>query len=141
MEYKISVCILKTLQAGNRIALFIVLRISVRCQDYAYGCIVLKFQFHLIQSAVNAGFKKICQIVFHPWEHHLGLRITEAGVVLQHLGAIFSEHQTKENDPLKFSALRSHGIHRRLIDLFPAECIYLGGIEGTWGKCAHSACI
>lgn len=71
---------------------------------------------------------------FHPWEHHLGLRITEAGVVLQHLGAIFSEHQTKENDPLKFSALRSHGIHRRLIDLFPAECIYLGGIEGTWGN-------
>ena len=56
MEYIIPVLAVKPVQAIYLISLFIMLRISVRCQNHTYGCIVLKLQLYLVQGFVHAGF-------------------------------------------------------------------------------------
>ena len=131
MEHIVAVLILEVLQSVNGEALLIGYRITAGSQHHADCRVVLEFQIDLIQGAVHTGLEHIHNIRFHPGQDYLGLRIAEPRVVLQYPGALRGQHQAEENDALKFSALRSHGVHGLLVNMLPAEPIYLFCIEGA----------
>ena len=115
------------------------LRVPGRGQHHADRRVVLKIQLYLIQSAVHARLKHVHNIVLHPRQYHLGLRVAEPGVVLQHLWPVCGQHKSKENNPLELPPLRRHGVHCWLVNVLPAEPIHLGRIERAGRKRPHAA--
>ena len=129
MEHIVAVPALEVLKPGHLIPFFIMLRISCGGQHHAYGGIVLELQLYLVQGSVHAGFKHIHNVILHPWQNYLSLRISEPGIVLQHLGAVFRQHQAKEDNSFELPALCLHGVHGWLVHILSAECIHLVRIE------------
>ena len=141
MEAIISFFVLKLLKSGHRNAFFVFYRIAFAGKNHADCRIILKFKFCLIQSPVYTGLHYLKDICFHSRQHYLCFRITETGIIFQNLGSVRSQHQAKENNSHKRTSLSRHSIYCRLINIFPAEFIYLFRIKRTWRKGPHSACI
>ena len=98
----------------------------------AHGRIIFKLKIDLIQSSVHTCFNNVQNIIFHTRKHNLSLRISEAGVVLQHFRSFFCKHQTEENNAFKRAALCSHSIYRSLVNIFFTKFFYFFCIERTW---------
>ena len=140
MEYIVILFVPELLQAVDHKSLLIRNGISVGGQDHADGGpVVIEFQIDLVQGPVNAGLKYIHNVVFQSGQHHLGLRISEAGIVFQYLGAVFRQHQTEEDHALKGTAFGLHGVHRRLVNMLLTVGIHFLRIEGAGGIVSHTA--
>ena len=130
---------LKLLKSGDRIALFVADRITVRCQYHADCRIILKLQVDRIQSAVYTCLHHFDDIIFHTRENHLCLGISETCIVLQYLWSVCGQHQSKEDDTLKFSSLCCHCINSCLINMFFTKLVNFFCIEGAGREGSHSA--
>ena len=139
MEDVHALLTLQAVQPLDGIALLVGNGIAAGSQHHADRRVVLKLQIDLVKRPVNAGFKDLHNVVLHPGQHHLGLRIAKPRVVLQHLRALLCQHQSEEDDAFKGTALRRHGVHGGLINMLLAEFVDLLRVEGTRGEGSHAA--
>ena len=139
MEAVIIFLTLEILKACNLEAFLISHRISVRSKNNTYRCFIFKFQLQCVQFSIHTCFHNINDIILHSWKNHLSLRVTETGIVFKNLRSVRCQHETEEDNTCKWSSLRSHGIHRRLIDIFFTELIHFPGIERTWREITHTS--
>ena len=138
MEYKFILAALEMFKTMDWESFFIFYRITFTCQNDADCCIVLKLQIDLVKGAIHACLKYIHNIIFHTWENYLCLRITESGIVFQHLRSLWCQHQSKENHSFELSALSRHSIHSLLIDIFFTKFVHFIRIERARRKCSHT---
>ena len=75
-------------QPGNGIARLIMLGISAGCQHHAAGRAGGELHFRLRQRSLHGACHNGQQVAFQQGQHHLGLRVAEAAVVLDDLGAL-----------------------------------------------------
>ena len=141
VEAVVTLVFLKFIQPCNGKSLLVGDRIPFRCQHHADSRIVLKLQIDLIQGAVDAGLRHVDDVVLHPGQDHLGLRIPEAGIVLQHFRPFLCQHQAEEDHAFEGAPLRFHGVNRGLENIFLAERIHLFCVERARRKCTHTACV
>ena len=76
-----------------------------------------RFRVQFIELAGGAQPHDVRQIVAQPHHQHLALRIAEAGVVFDQLGAVRRQHQPGEEHALIGVPLFAHGAHGGLDDL------------------------
>ena len=79
------------------------------------------------------------QVALQQGQHHLGLGVSEAAVVLDDLGAVRGEHQAEVQAALEGAALGVHGPDGGQEDLFHALGGDLRGVVGVRGNGAHAA--
>ena len=95
---------------------FIFLRIALGGHHHACRRLFGKLHFTLRQRTLAAGAHHGKQVAFHKRKHHLGFRVAEAAVILNHLGAFWRKHQPKVQAALKRTPLLIHRLYRRQKD-------------------------
>ena len=126
-------------QAGDLLALLVGEGIAAAGQNDTGGSAVAELDLGLIQRAVGGSLHHGQQVAFQQGQHHLGLRVAKAAVVLDDLGAVGGQHQAKVKAALKGAALGLHGGHGRQEDLLHAAVGHGGGVVGVGGHGAHAA--
>ncbi len=126
-------------QAGNGLAFFIRHRVAAGGQNDTAGRALGEFDLGIGQRALGAGSHDLQQVTLQQRQHHLGLGIAEAAVVLDDLGAVRGEHQAEVQAALEGAALGVHGLNGGQEDLFHALGSNGRGVVGVGGHGAHAA--
>ena len=115
------------------------LRVAPGGQDHAAGVSVPETDLRLLQALLGDRAHDGEKIALQQRQHHLGLRIAEAAVVLDDLRPVFGDHQAKVEAALEGAALGVHGPHRGQEDLLHAALRHRPGVIGVGGDGAHAA--
>ena len=117
-------CQLAVRQAGDWLAFLVADRVTAGGQNDTGSSTVRELDFRVRQRAVGAGQHDLEQVALEQGQHHLGLRVAIAAVVLNDLGAVRGEHEAEVEAALKGAALGVHGMDGGQEDLLHA----LGGV-------------
>ena len=86
----------RVVEPADHVALRRALRVSGRREHHGHRPVVGELRLDPGQAARLArGLEEIEQVGAQPRQHRLGLRVAEAGVELEHLGAVLGEHQAR----------------------------------------------
>ena len=132
METIISIFTFKVFKSIHWNALFVFYRISFTCKDHTYSRIILKFQLYLIQCSIHTGFHNFYNICFHSWKYNLCFRISKPCIIFQYLRSFCCKHQSKENNPDKWTTFCCHRIYCCLINVLFAKFVNFFCIKWTW---------
>ena len=126
MEYK---AVLHGIETGDDLALLICLRIAAGCHNNTASSVRLPVDLDLIEALVNDSVEDVKQIGIQTGQNCLGLGVTETCIILDDTRALGGQHQTKVQNALERTALRSHCSHGGLEDGLHAGCSDILGVE------------
>ena len=126
-------------QTGDLLALLVSLRIAAGRHADAARCVVCPLDVDILELFVDDGIENIEQVGVQTGQDCLGLRVTEAGVVLDDARALRGQHQTKVQHALERTALFFHRSNGRLEDGLHALRRDVGGVETGRRESAHAA--
>ena len=121
------------------IALLIAQRIAFRGQHHTAGVGIPELYFALRQLSVGHGLHHGQQVTLQQGKHHLGLRIAEAAVVLDHLRPVLRDHQAEIQAAAELPSLRLHRADCRQEDRFHALVRHFLRVVRIRRDRAHSA--
>ena len=107
--------------------------------DDAAGVLIGEANLRIRQRAVGGRLHDGQQVAFQQGQHHLGLRVAEAAVVLDDLGAVGGEHQAEVKAALKGAVFAVHGGDGGQENLFHAPFGDGRGVVGVGGDGTHAA--
>ena len=129
----------RIVQAFNRVVLPIAAGVAAGGQDQTAGGLSLPADVQLVQRALTAGEENLQQVALQQGEDGLALRVTEAGVVLHHLGAGRGEHQAEVEDAPEGTALGLEGRQSGEKNLVHTARGQLRRVVGGGGYGPHTA--
>ena len=124
---------------GDLKALLVAHRITIGRQNHAAGVFIGELDLCVRQCTIGAGAHDGEQVAFQQRQHHLGLGVTEAAVVLDDLGALGREHQAEVQTALEGTSLGVHGGDGGQEDGLHAPVGDFGGVVGVGRHGAHAA--
>jgi len=130
---------LAVVKAGDLLALLIGKGIAAACQNNTGGRAIAETNLSLVKRAVCGGLHDGQQVALQQGQHDLRLRVAEAAVVLNDLGAVRGQHQAEVETALEGAALSLHGGHGGQENLLHAAVGHLGRVVGVRGHRAHAA--
>ena len=130
---------LRLLGHGQREAFLVRHRIPRRGFDHAAGTFLGEAHLGVCQGAVGGGLHHSQQVAFQQRQHHLGLRVAKAAVVLNDLRPLGGQHQAKVQAALEGPALGVHGPDGGQENFFHAPLGHFRGVIGVGGHGAHTA--
>ena len=123
---------------GDGLALLIVAGVAAGGQNDAGGGAAVPLHLEVPQRFVFHRLHHGEQVGLEQGEHHLGLRVPEAAVVLNDLGALGGEHQPEVEAALEGAALGPHGRQGGEKDFLHALRRHSGGVIGVGSHGAHA---
>ncbi len=96
--------------------LAVFLRVALGGQDDAAGDVVVPVGGDVEEVLVGRPFQDVDQVALQAHQHHLGLRVAEAGVEFQDARPVAGDHQPDVEQPLVFLVLELQPGDRRLDD-------------------------
>lgn len=81
---------------------------------------------------IHAGFHNFYNICFHSWKYNLCFRISKPCIIFQYLRSFCCKHQSKENNPDKWTTFCCHCIYCCLINVLFAKFVNFFCIKWTW---------
>ena len=108
-------------------------------QDDAGGGAVGPLNLQVCQSLILYGLHDGQQVGFQQGQHHLGLGVAKAAVVLDDLGTLGGQHQAKVQTALEGAALGPHGRQSGQEDGVHADLGHVGSVVGVGSDGAHAA--
>ena len=126
---------------GNRHfkAGLVLLGVAIGGQDDAAGGFIGELHFRLGQGPLCGGPHHGEQVAFQKGQHHLGLRVAEAAVVFDHLGALGGQHQAEVQAAPEGPALGLHSPDGGQEDFLHAPGGDGLGVIGVGSHGAHAA--
>ena len=129
----------RRLEAADLAALLVGSRVAVGGHDHGHRRLVVPAQVQVGEHPVGRGHQRRQQVRLEARHQHLALRVAEADVELDQLGALLGDHQPGVEHALVRLALGLHGGHGGRDDLVHDPPLHLGRHYRRRGIGAHAA--